>query len=773
MRLNSLTLFIFICMLLFSCQTEQTVQQEEFAVDSSIPEQIDFNFHVKPILTDRCYTCHGPDENTREAGLRLDIEEGAFAALGKNLDRYAIVPNKPKESTLVDRIYTEDPDDVMPPPESNLTLSANEKEILKKWIEQGAEWKKHWAFIPPVNQIPSVIDELNFVKNDIDVFVLNKLKEYNLSPSSQAKPEYLLRRAAFDLTGLPPEQEDIEDLIMDFTQEKYEAYIDLLLSTDAYAERMTADWLDLARYSDTHGYQDDLERIMWPWRDWVIHAFKENMPYDKFVSWQIAGDLFPNPTKEMIVATAFNRNHKITQEGGVIPEEYRVEYVSDRTQTFGTAFLGLSVECAKCHDHKYDPISQKDYYSLYAFFNNVPEKGLIQPYGAIPKPYVLLTKEEINSNLDFINNLSGKDSIPLMVMEDMKENRETFILSRGAYDNPTTQVFPDAPSSVLSYDESFPKNRLGLSQWLFDDENPITARVAVNRIWQMLYGNGIVATSYDFGNQGSLPTHPALLDHLAVKYVEMNWDTKAMIKYIVSSATYQQDSKSDQMLNTIDPENMLLARSPRKRLTAEMIRDQALALSGLLNETVGGPSVKPYQPDGLWAEKTGGGGGSTSKYVQDEGQDLYRRSIYTFWKRTVPPPSMMTFDAASRDFCMVKRQTTSTPMQALILLNDPQLIEAARVLAYRTLTQHLDKSESIALIFREVTNRSATDEELATLLGLYDENLEDFAENDERRNDFLRIGAYEFEAIEDEAALAALSYITLAIFNLDESISIS
>ena len=754
-----------------SCQQEVNHSAEEYALSQEIPEIVDFNFHVKPILSDRCFTCHGPDEAVRESDLRFDTEEGAFAAIGKDKDHYAIVRGDVEKSALVSRIFTEDPDDIMPPPESNLSLSNYEKEILKKWIAQGAQWKNHWAFLPLANNVPNVVDELNFVQNDIDRFILKQLQNIDISPSSPATSEQLIRRISFDVTGLPPEIADTDKIIAG--EKSIDLYIDELLMTDAYAERMTADWLDLARYSDTHGYQDDLERIMWPWRDWVIHAYKTNMPYDQFVSWQLAGDLLPNPTKEMIIATAFNRNHKITQEGGVIDEEYRVEYVSDRTQTFGTAFLGLSVECAKCHDHKYDPITQKDYYSLFAFFNNVPEVGKIPSYGAIPEPYIDISAAEIEDQLQFINNVDTLKSIPLIIMEEMEEPRATFVLSRGAYDQPRDRVYPNTPKSVLKFDADLPQNRLGLAQWLFDDENPITARVVVNRTWQMLFGNGIVSTSYDFGNQGSLPTHPELLDHLATKFIEFDWDQKALIKYILSSGTYRQSSKTDDFLNTVDPENRLLARSPRKRMTSEMIRDQSLSLSGLLVRTVGGPSVKPYQPQGLWAEKTGGGGGSTSKYVEGEGHDLYRRSIYTFWKRTVPPPSMMTFDAASRDFCIVKRQSTSTPLQALVLLNDPQMVEAARVLADNENLGKDEVSKSISGIFRKVLNRQPDDNELASLLSLYNENIALFAQESEKADEFLSIGAHKTEIHDNADQLAALTYVCLAIMNLDETISLS
>lgn len=773
MQKEKYTFWLISLLLLLASACNKTTSEQAALTDTRtkrIPDQVDFNFHIKPILSDRCFTCHGPDEKTREAGLRLDTEAGAFAALGDNKDHFAIFAGDVSQSTLINRIYSDDPDDIMPPPESNLSLSDYEKELLKKWIEQGAEWKDHWAFLPLEKPALPKVNNPEWSNNEIDHFILSRLEKENLQPSPQAEKEYLIRRLSFDLTGLPPTLEEIDAFLADESPEAYEKVLDRLLNTAAYAENMTAKWLDLARYADTHGYQDDLERVMWPWRDWVIHAYQKNMPYDEFVRWQLAGDLLPEPSREQLIATAFNRNHKITQEGGVIPEEYRVEYVADRTHTFGTAFLGLTMECARCHDHKYDPLSQKDYYQLFGYFNNVPEKGLIQPYGAIPEPYITLTKKEIEETLDFINNLEGIDNIPLMVMQEMEEPRPTFILNRGAYDKPDAEVESGTPE-VIPPNKEFPQNRLGLADWLFSTENPLTSRVAVNRLWQQCFGNGIVGTVDDFGAQGALPTHPELLNFLALKYQELNWDTKAMLKYIMMSATYQQTAKVSEELLEIDPKNELLARAPRLRLTAEMIRDHALAISGLLVNQVGGPSVKPYQPPGLWAETTGGGGGSTAKYVEDKGEKLYRRSLYTFWKRTVPPPSMMTFDAASRDFCTVKRQTTSTPLQALVLLNDPQIVEAARVLAHNAMQTETDTAQRIAYMFRLATTRTPSTEELALLAGYFEEEYDRFEENPEAAKSFLKIGAYQPEKIKATSETAAYAIVANAIFNLDETIT--
>ncbi|MFK7775961.1 MAG: PSD1 and planctomycete cytochrome C domain-containing protein [Saprospiraceae bacterium] len=760
----------FVIILLFpsSCKTDQVISSP--AISKAIPDKIDFNFHVKPILSDRCFTCHGPDENARKEGLRFDTKKGAFAALGKNKDHYAIIPNDAENSTLVQRIFTEDPEEIMPTPESNLTLSNYEKKILKKWIEQGAEWKEHWSFLPIKDAEVPAVSEGN-INNPIDNFVLAKLNAQNLKSMGMATKAQLIRRVTFDLTGLPPTLEEIDNFEKDDSPDAYEKVVDRLLQTDAYAEMMTTNWLDIARYADSHGYQDDLERIMFPWRDWVIHAFKKNMPYDQFVTWQLAGDLLPNPTREQIIATAFNRNHKITQEGGVIPEEYRVEYVSDRTQTFGTAFLGLTFECAKCHDHKYDAIQQKDYFSLFSFFNNVPEEGLIEPYGAIPKPYIKITQKEMEETLTFINNLDTLKEIPLMVMEEMPKKRQAYILNRGAYDKPTTPVDSEMPSSILAFDDKFAKDRLGLSNWLFSKKNPLTARVTVNRLWQQCFGKGIVATPDDFGNQGSLPTHPELLDWLATQLMDNSWDLKASLKTMVMSATYQQSSKVTEELLEIDPENDLLARASRQRLSAEMIRDHALATSGLLDKTIGGPSVKPYQPDGLWAETIGGGGGSLAKYIQDKGSKIYRRSIYTFWKRTVPPPSMMTFDASTRDVCAVKRSTTSTPLQALVMLNDPQIVEASRVLAYQSIDQEKELEKRIGMMFRLATSREITEDELNKLLQFFNEEKTKFEKSPKDAKALLQIGEYPQRDLLEVPEMAAYTIIANVIFNLDETIT--
>lgn len=723
-----------------------------------LPDTVDFNFHIKPILSDRCFLCHGPDEGTREAGLRFDTEEGAFKALGEGLNRHAIVPGDIEKSQLVKRITALEEEKLMPPKTSNLSLSEYEKQLLIKWIKQGAVWKTHWSFVPPVKKALPKVSNPEWVSNDIDYFILKRLDQEGVKPSGKASKEKLLRKVYFDLTGLPPSISDIDSFLSDTDANAYEKVVDRLLASKAYGERMASDWLDVARYADTHGYQDDVLRFMWPWRDWVINAYNKNLSYDKFVEWQIAGDLLPNATVEQVLATGFNRNHKITQEDGIVEEEYRVEYVLDRTNTTSKAILGLTMECAQCHDHKYDPISQKEYFSFFSFFNKVKEKGKIG-YDELPEPNLKITKSDIEEVLAFINLPDSIEEVRPMTMKDDAPNRKTFVLKRGAYDAPADEVQASTPKVVLNYADSLPKNRLGLAKWFFDDKNALVSRVAVNRMWQQIFGVGIVSTSADFGNQGALPSHPDLLDYLAVTFREEGWNMKQMYKKMVMSSTYQQTSKVTPQLLEIDPNNILLARSSRSKLSAEMVRDNVLAVSGLLVNKVGGPSVKPYQPPGLWAETTSGVGLTT--YIPDTGDNLYRRSLYTFWKRTVPPPSMITFDAPTRDLCEVKRQKTSTPLQALAMLNDPQFINAAKHLAENVVTKTaIHDSKKIELIFRKITTRYPSEDELNKLM-MYLESVKNEYESEKENSK---------EHSEQAKSIYAYRALTSLIFNLDEAI---
>ncbi|OWW26256.1 hypothetical protein B4Q04_00805 [Zobellia sp. OII3] len=741
--------------------------------DMKLPETVDYNFHIKPILSDNCYTCHGPDANKRKAGLRLDLEEAAFKELSENPGHYPIVSENLKKSRLYQVVVSDDDDVLMPPPDSKLALNSYEKKLIKKWIQQGAKFEKHWAYIPPKKKSAPQTENTQWVQNEIDGFILEKLEEKGLVPSERAAIETLIRRISLDLTGLPPQLEQVEQLRSETDVAKI---IDTFLALPAYGERMTQSWLDVARYADSHGYQDDSYRTMWPWRDWVIHAFNKNLPYDEFLTWQLAGDLLPNATKEQILATAFNRNHPITQEGGVIQEEYRTNYVLDRTNTLGKGILGITLECAQCHDHKYDAISQADYFEMFAFFNQVNEKGLQmdavqagrRKFFADP-PYITISKEETEDVLSFIH-MDSLSQINVMVMND-SASRTTHILNRGQYDQPADSVSPKTPEAILAFSDDLPKNRLGLAQWLVDKENPLTARVYVNRIWAMLFGKGLVETSEDFGVQGSLPTHPKLLDWLAVDFVEHDWDIKYLLKKIMLSATYQQKSELRSDLKKADPENKLLARAPRFRMSGEMIRDYILATSGLLNPELGGPSVKPYQPAGLWEETNAGGHrGVLTKYVPDTGEDLYRRSLYTFWKRTLPPPNMTIFDAPTRDYSEVRRQKTNTPLQALVMQNDTQVLEAARVLAQRCIEATPDDPDIVATLFKRILVRSPREEELLTLNGYYHSALEQYKNDSESAEKLIAVGEYEQLPV-DPGKTAALMLTAQVIYNLDETIT--
>jgi hypothetical protein len=746
------------------------------AETSAMPDEVDFNFHIRPILSDRCFKCHGPDANKREANLRLDTPEGAYAALKDNPKAHAIVAGNPGMSEVFLRITTKDSTLRMPPVESNLKLSQHEIDLIEKWIKQGAKYKPHWAFIEPKKGVVPKADE-DWVVNEIDNFVYHKMEEKGLKPNEEADKEQLLKRVSLDLTGLPPTIEMQERFLKDTSPNAYEKVIDDLLKNKHYGEKMATYWLDVARYADSHGYQDDGLRTMWPWRDWVIHAYNDNYPYSKFLSWQLAGDLLPNPdgsdkpSKEMLLATGFNRNHKITQEGGVIDEEYRIEYVTDRTNTFGKSFLALTFECAKCHDHKYDPIAQKDYYSTFAFFNQVPEKGLFGTIDAsyADPPNMAITDADVKSLLKFINK---KDTakVMVMVMKDTSKVRTTYVLNRGNYDSHGDSVTFGLPKSILAFDTTrYGKGRLGLVKWLLDAKNPLTSRVYVNRLWAQFFGRGIVKTLGDFGMQGELPSHPQLLDWLAVDFRENGWNVKRLVKQIVMSATYRQSSViTDKHLKT-DPDNIFLARASRIRLPAENVRDYVLSSSGILNDEIGGPSIKPYQPKGLWEVATSGRG-SLSRYVQDHESELYRRGMYVFIKRTVPPPTMLIFDASNRDQCEVQRVRTNTPLQALVMMNDPQMIEGSRVLAENLTLEKGTIDEKLQKAFRKVLCRLPKEKEMAILKQYYENEAGLLKKDPKRAERLLNIGEYKHEPLKDKASAAALMQTIQMLYNMEEAI---
>jgi hypothetical protein len=742
--------------------------------DSAIPDVISYNYNVRPILSDKCFNCHGPDAQKREAGLRLDIASEAYKALQEHPQKHALVPGKPEASELFARITTTDTSLLMPKVSSKLPrLSEHEVAILKKWIEQGAKYEPHWAFVVPQKAALPTVNEKSWPVNEIDYFILSKMERQGLSPNETADKERLLKRVCMDLTGILPTPEQTAAFVKDASANAYEKQVDRLLQLPQFGEKMAIGWMDLARFADSHGFQDDSYRSQWPWRDWVIDAFNRNMRYDTFITWQLAGDLLPNATKEQQLASGFNRNHKITEEGGVIDEEYRVQYVTDRTNTFGRAMLAMTVECAKCHDHKYDPFSQKNYYQLYAFFNNVKEVGLEATVGGpetyAKNPRMTITNEEVQKTLRFINKRdTGK--LEVSVMADRDTTRKTFLLIRGNYDTPGEEVRAATPPVVLPFDSTrWKTNRLGLAQWMFDEKNPLTARVFVNRIWQEFFGRGIVKTASDFGMQGDLPSNPQLLDWLAADFQQHGWDMKRLIRQLVLSATYRQSGKISAEKLKKDPLNIYLSYTPRARFPAELVRDIILSSSGLLNTEIGGPSVKPLQPPGLWELATSGRG-ILKKYTQDTGKLLYRRGLYTFIKRTVPPPSMMIFDASNRDECQTSRYRTNTPLQALVMLNDPTMIEASKALADRLLQAGTNPSQIIASAFQRIICRTPDAKEKEVLVSYWEQAVAELKKNPENARKIISVGNYQ-AVTKDIILLAAAMQAIQVMYNMQEAIT--
>lgn len=758
-----------VAFLAVSCFKKNGVLQSQ-----SGSEAVSYNFDIRPILSDKCFACHGPDAKKREAGLRLDLAESAYAKL-KDGKGVAIFPGKPEQSEVYRRITSPDPSYQMPTPESHLgLLNENEVGLVKKWIEEGAKYERHWAFTTPVLPAVPEVSKEDWPKNEIDNFVLRKMEGAGLAPNDEADKSHLLKRVALDLTGLPPTVDMQKQFEADNSDKAYEKVVDQLLAQKTYGEKMAVHWLDVARYADSYGYQDDEMRTQWPWRDWLINAFNKNMKYDQFLMWQIAGDMLPNANKEQILATAFFRNHKYTEEGGVIPEEYRIEYNIDKTKTFSTGVLGLTVECAQCHDHKYDPISQEDYYRLFAFFNNSKELGF---EGAIDNtrpakiPIMTISDEEAKTLLTFINR-PDTSRLMVSVLGDQEDTlRPTHILNRGSYDAPGRVVTASALPAVMRFDTvKLPQNRMGLAKWTTSKSNPLTARVFINQIWQEFFGRGIVKSTGDFGMQGDLPTNPALLDWLAVDFMNHGWDIKRLVKQIVTSATYRQSAKvTDEKLKA-DPENIYLSRGPRYRLPAELVRDMVLSTSGLLNPKIGGPSVKPYQPKGLWEAATSGRG-TLRTYQQDKGDALYRRGMYTFIKLTVPPPSMIIFDASNRDHCEVKRSKTNTPLQALVMLNDPTVLEASRVMAERLVAKSTDIEGNIRASFQTIVCRIPTDKEVELLKKYYSEEASTFAKQKENAAKVLNVGEYPHDAKADKVRAAALMRVINTLYNMEETIT--
>ena len=727
-----------------STESEGQVMVSPPSVDPHPVAALSYNRDVRPILSDKCFACHGPDRAAREADLRLDVAKN-----GKDYDgahAYAAIPGEPDKSELVEVIHTHDEDFMMPPPKVKNPLTEQEKATLVRWIDEGAVYEPHWAFLPIEKPEPPRISGDDWSRNDIDRFVYAKLDEQGIEPSREAGKIEWLRRVTQDLTGLPPSIEAINAFAGDKSADAYEKVVESLLKSDGYAERMATVWLDHARYADSNGFQFDNRRDMWPWRDWVITAFRRNMPFDQFVTEQLAGDLLPDATEEQMIATGFNRNHPTTIEGGVNEEEYRVTNVNDRTTTMGTLFMGLTLECARCHDHKYDPISIDEYYKLYAFFNTSADAGK----GEKHKPIAPFIK-------------SGKGNV--MIMKE--KPRKTFILEGGQFDRIGAEVQPDTPDILPAFGDR-PRNRLGLSQWLLAEEHPLTARVTVNRLWQQFFGTGLFETPDNLGLQAEVPSHPELLDYLAADFREQGWDLHHLIKQIVLSASYRQDSTHRPELE--DPDNRLLARGPSFRLPAEMIRDQALFASGLLSRKQGGPPVFPYQPEGIW-EDLNAPASHAEKYVESEGEDLYRKSLYTYWRRAATHPAMQIFDAPSRDVCSVKRETTNTPLQALAVLHDRTYVEASRKLSERVIKDQTESTARIALMTRLVLSRDPHPQEAVLLEGLLSERMEAYRRDPEAAAKLLAVGQSPTDVDLDAAQLAAMADVALVVFNLSETLT--
>jgi hypothetical protein len=751
-------------------------------------EPVDFRRDIQPILSDNCFLCHGPDSKTRKADLRLDVKDGALRKADP-----VIVPGKSGESELIARITCTEPDELMPPRKSGKALTPHQIELLKTWIDQGASWSKHWAFESPHRTTPPAVKQHGWPKNAIDAFVLARLEAEKLAPSSEAERTKLIRRVSLDLTGLPPTPAEVDAFLADPAPDAYDRLVDRLLASPVYGERMAMEWLDGARYADTNGYQNDFARTMWPWRDWVIASFNANQPFDRFTVDQLAGDLLPGATRSQRIATGFNRNNRTVTEAGSLEEEWRIENAVDRVETTSMVFMGLTMGCARCHDHKYDPISQAEFYQFLGYFNSVNELGVYtETRGNVPPLIVLPTEQDrdrlgqFDHAIVFVKTYGAKDhadklakakaeyekTIPsVMVMEDMATARPTFVLKRGQYDQPdkNRKVEPGTPSSLPS-PPGTPKNRLGLARWLVSPENPLSARVVVNKIWQHHFGQGLVKTTENFGVQGEPPSHPELLDWLATELIRTGWDIKSMHRLIVTSATYRQSSNVQKALLAHDPENRLLARGPRFRFSAEVVRDNALKIAGLLTERLGGPSIKPYQPAGLWEELAGGAG--EAPYVQDKGPALYRRSLYVYRKRTVPHPVLATFDAPSRETCQVKRPRTNTPLQALELLNDVAYVEAARGLAQLMIAEGgCTPEDRITFAFRRATARNPNPAELTVLRRGFERYRAAYSSDREAAQQLIRHGDSPTDSRADPVELAAYMATASVILNLDETIT--
>jgi hypothetical protein len=769
------------------------------------PQAPDFRFEIRPIVAKNCFACHGPDESHRQADLRLD-ERDVAVELG------SIVPGAPDESELVRRILSDVAEERMPPPETGHTLTADEIDKLKRWIAAGADYSRHWSYEPPRRPDLPNVTRADWCRNDIDRFVLARMEQVSLAPEPEADRPRLIRRLSLDLTGLPPTLEEVDEFVADDSPDAYERLVDRLLSSPAYGEHWARKWLDLARYADTVGYEKDATRKIWAFRDWVIHALNADMPFDQFTIEQLAGDMLPNATDDQIIATAFHRNTMQNDEGGTDDEEYRVAAVVDRVNTTMQVWMATTMGCCQCHSHKYDPLSHREYYEMFAFFNQTADADrpdqeplivtataeqrklkteLDRQLAAVQSKYdaqvaVVAKGDEDLAKHKKLKRLAkqrkkledqlakeyGPDRTPIMKELAGDQRRKTHLLIRGSFLNPGEEVSPGTPAVFPAFGEDRPRGRLGLAQWLVDRDNPLTARVVANRQWEQLFGAGIVFTSEDFGSQGMLPTHPELLDWLAIELMDNGWSLKKLTKTIVMSAAYRQSSQSTPEKLARDPGNRLISRGPRDRLSAEQIRDQALFVSGLLSRKIGGPSVMPPQPDGLWQVVY-----SSDQWLTSQGDDRYRRGLYTFWRRTNPYPSAMALDATSRETCTIRRVSTNTPIAAFALLNDPVYVEAAQSLAREVVKfAGADAAARATYAFRRVLARPPAVAEVERLVKFFEAERQHYERNADAARKLTASGSGEPSATPEGtktevAELAAWTVVSNVLLNLDETLN--
>ena len=725
---------------------------------------IDFNRDVRPLLSDRCFACHGPDATHAKGDLRLDIDESAYGK-GTKSGKPAIVPGDAAASELVRRIFTSDEDDRMPPSDSHKKLDAKERAILKRWVAEGGKYDQPWAYVPPAIVAPPNLKRKDWPSNFIDPYILGRLEFEGLAPSKDADRATLIRRVTFDLTGLPPTPAQVDAFVNDKSPEAYEKVVDRLLASPHYAERMAAWWLDLVRFSDTVGYHGDQTHNVWPYRDYVINAFNENKTFDKFITEQLAGDLMPGATEEQIIATCYNRLLQTSHEGGVQVKEYRAIYMADRVRNVSQVFMGATVGCAQCHSHKYDPYTNRDFHTLGAFFADIDDEAHLKN-GTNANPTRRTPEKTVT--------IGGRKGV-VMFTQALKTPRAVRILPRGNWLDDTGEIVQPAVPEFMGKIETGGKRatRLDLAKWLTTPEvsggsGGLTSRVQANRLWQLMMGTGIAKVLDDFGGQGEPPVHPELLDRLAVEFTASGWDVKHMMKSIAMSRTYRQSSKWTSELRQRDPDNRLYARQSSPRLPAESIRDNALAVSGLLVREIGGPSVNPYQPAGYYVHLNF----PQRKYTQHSDARQYRRGVYVHWQRQFLHPMMKAFDAPSREECTAARPESNTPTQALVLLNDPTFVESARTFAARILREGGDSDGSrLGYAFKMTTSRDPSLHETTLLASLLKKHRKHFTDHPDEAKRVQAAGLAPTPQVIDPIDLAAWTSVARTLLNLNETIT--